>query len=144
MLNSVEALSLGGPLVEPNIHIEYNIKMLNFGTIMIGTENAKELASFYEKVFDKKPDMTDGDWAGWKMGKMFFTIGAHSEIHGKSKEPQRLILNFETSDVKKEFDRIKSIGAQVIKEPYEMQGMWLSTLADPDGNYFQLVTPWEG
>jgi hypothetical protein len=21
--------------------------------------------------------------------------------------------------------------------------MWLATLADPDGNYFQLATPWE-
>jgi predicted enzyme related to lactoylglutathione lyase len=29
----------------------------------------------------------------------------------------------------------------VIKEPYEMEGGWIATLADPDGNYFQLVSP---
>ena len=54
-----------------------------------------------------------------------------------------MILNFETKDVREEFDRIKGAGATVIKEPYELQGMWIATLADPDGNYFQLMSPWE-
>ena len=40
-----------------------------------------------------------------------------------------------------EFERIKAAGATVIREPYEMGGGWIATLADPDGNYFQLVTP---
>jgi predicted enzyme related to lactoylglutathione lyase len=31
----------------------------------------------------------------------------------------------------------------VVKEPYELQGMWIATFADPDGNYFQLTSPWE-
>ena len=54
-----------------------------------------------------------------------------------------MILNFETKEVKEEFERIKETGATVIKEPYEMQGAWIATFADPDGNYFQLMTPWE-
>ena len=36
---------------------------------------------------------------------------------------------------------VEGIGATVIREPYEMGGGWLATLADPEGNYFQLVTP---
>jgi predicted lactoylglutathione lyase len=36
-----------------------------------------------------------------------------------------------------------SVGAKVIKEPYQMGDAWISTLADPDGNYFQLMTPWD-
>jgi len=111
---------------------------------MIGSHQPKVLAAFYEKVFDKAPDMADGDWAGWQVGSCFFNIGEHSEIKGKSKEPQRIILNLETDEVKEEFERIKKIGAEVIKEPYEMQGAWIATFADPDGNYFQLMTPWEG
>lgn len=117
--------------------------MLNFNSIMIGSSNPKALAKFYEKVFDKAPDMADGDWAGWQVGSCFFNIGEHSEVKGKAKEPQRIILNLETDDVKEEFERIKKIGATVIKEPYEMQGAWIATFADPDGNYFQLMTPWE-
>ena len=45
--------------------------------------------------------------------------------------------------MEKEFKRIEKTGATVIKEPYEMQGAMIATFADPDGNYFQLMTPWE-
>lgn len=110
---------------------------------MIGTKQPKIMADFYEKVFAKAPDMQDGNWSGWLVGKCFFSIGEHSEVKDKAQEPQRVIYNFETKEVKEEFERIKNLGAKVIKEPYEMGGMWIATFADPDGNYFQLATPWD-
>ncbi len=104
----------------------------------------KVLAKFYEKVFGKKPDMEEGGYYGWLVGKTFFTVGEHSEAKGKAKEPARIMFNFETKEVKEEFERIKKItGTTVVKEPYEMGGHWITTLADPDGNYFQLMTPWD-
>jgi predicted enzyme related to lactoylglutathione lyase len=51
------------------------------------------------------------------------------------------MFNFETPQVKEEFERIKALGAVVIKEPYAMGGSWIATLADLDGNYFQLLSP---
>ena len=88
--------------------------------------------------------MEDGGYWGWQFGSASFTLGEHSEAGGKSKDPVRVILNFETEEVEKEFERIKAIeGAEVIAEPYELSGAWLATFADPDGNYFQLITPWE-
>lgn len=118
--------------------------MLNLNSIMVGSEQAKVMAQFYAKVFDKKPDMEDGGFSGWTVGSTFFGVGEHSEVTGKAKEPQRMIINLETKEVKEEFERISKIeGATVIKEPYEMGGGWIATIADPDGNYFQLMTPWE-
>ncbi|MBP7832406.1 MAG: hypothetical protein KA035_01410 [Candidatus Levybacteria bacterium] len=117
--------------------------MLNLNSIMIGTSKVKEMAEFYEKVFERTADMIDGGWYGWKVGNGFLTIGEHSEVHGEAHEPQRIIMNFETSEVKEEFERLKELGATVIKEPYDMGGAWIATLADPDNNYFQLMTPWE-
>lgn len=114
---------------------------------MIGSSQSKVLIEFYEKVFDKKPDMLEEDWAGWQVGSTFFNIGPHDEVKGKAREPQRVIINLETEDVKEEFERIREIeGVKVIKELYEMEGMegmWIATLADPDENYFQLMSPWE-
>lgn len=110
---------------------------------MVGTMQPKKLAEFYEKIFDKKPDMEEGSWYGWSVGNCFFSVGEHSEVKSSSKEPQRIIMNLETKEVKEEFARMKEAGATVVKEPYEMQGAWIATLADPDGNYFQLMTPWE-
>lgn len=120
---------------------------------MIGSPQPKAMAEFYEKIFGK-PTMTEGEWAGWQVGSSFFSVGPHSEVSGQAKEPQRVIFNFETKEVKEEFERIKGLGATVIKEPYAMGEdgkpvedggvMKIATFADPDGNYFQLMTRWEG
>jgi predicted enzyme related to lactoylglutathione lyase len=115
--------------------------MLKFNSLLLGTENPEPLVAFYTAVLGK-PTMEDGGFTGWGDGGAFLTIGAHSEVHGKNADPPRAIWFFETTDVKGEFERIKGLGAEVIKEPYEMEGgFWLATFADPDGNYFQLASP---
>lgn len=110
---------------------------------MLGTKQTQTLAAFYEKVFGKPADMVDQDagFHGWQVGSAYFSILDHSEMTGKTKDPGRVMFNFETTQVKEEFERIKALGATVISEPYEMGGGWIATLADPDGNFFQLVTP---
>jgi predicted enzyme related to lactoylglutathione lyase len=118
--------------------------MLNLNSIMIGTKQPQVLATFYEKIIGKPADMVEDGWAGWQLGSAFLSVGEHSEVQGTAKDPGRVMFNFETTQVKEEFERMKAAGAVVIKEPYDLQGMWIATLADPDGNYFQLMTPWEG
>lgn len=117
---------------------------LNLNSIMIGTSQPKVLGEFYEKVFARPADMVeDGGWYMWQAGACSLSIGEHSEVHGQAKEPARMILNLETKQVKEEFDRLKALNITVVKEPYEMGGGWIATLADPDGNFIQLMTPWE-
>lgn len=120
--------------------------MLNLNSIMIGTNQPDVLGAYYEKIFEKKPDMHEGTWYGWQVGSGYFSVGEHSEATGPAKEPFRIICNFETEDVAGEFERIKKTGATVVKEPYapdEASGMQIATFADPDGNYFQLMSPWK-
>ena len=119
---------------------------LNLNSIMMGSENPKRLVEFYGKVFDKKPDMEDGNYTGWLVGQSFLSIGPHDKVKGRAKEPERAIMFFETKDVKGEFERIKELGAEVIAEPYQPSPdgpFWLATFADLDGNYFQLASPWD-
>ncbi len=117
--------------------------MLNFNSVMIGTKQAQAMVSFYEKILGKPADMSDAEngFHGWQVGSAYFSVLEHSEMGGQTKDPGRIMLNFETADVKAEFERIKSIGATVVREPYQIGEGWIATLADPDGNYFQLVTP---
>jgi predicted enzyme related to lactoylglutathione lyase len=117
--------------------------MLNLNSVMIGTKQPIALAAFYEKILGKPADMVDRDngfW-GWQVGSAFISVLEHSEMGGHAKEPGRVMFNFETPQVKEEFERIKALGGAVIKAPYAMGGGWIATLADPDGNYFQLVSP---
>lgn len=110
---------------------------------MIGTTNFDEMVAYYEKVFGKKPDMTDTDFHGWQVGSCFISVGRHSKMEGKAKDAGRVMFNLETTEVKEEFARIKEYGGTVIAEPYEMGPGFIATFADPDGNYFQLMSPWD-
>ena len=117
--------------------------MLSLNSVMIGTKQPAALVGFYEKVLGKPAEMVDqenGFW-GWQVGNAYFSVLEHSQMEGNTKDPGRVMLNFETSQVKEEFERIRAAGATVVREPSQMGEGWLATLADPDGNYFQLVTP---
>jgi predicted enzyme related to lactoylglutathione lyase len=117
--------------------------MLTLGSVMIGTKQAPALAAFYEKVIDKPADMVDqeqGFW-GWQLGSAFLGVLNHSAMGGDTKDPGRVMFNFETPRVKEEFARIKALGGKIVREPYEMGQGWIATLADLDGNYFQLMSP---
>lgn len=88
--------------------------MLNLNSVMIGTKQPLVLAAFYEKVLGKPADMVDqenGFW-GWQVGSAFMSLLQHSEMGGNTKDPGRVMINFETPQVKEEFERIKALGAQ--------------------------------
>jgi predicted enzyme related to lactoylglutathione lyase len=118
--------------------------LLNFNSILLFSENPKALVEFYKKVLETEEGWSGGDFTGFPAGDGYITIGPHDKVKGKSTNPERIMFNLDTDDVKGEFERIKGIGAEVIAEPYKPseEDMWIATFADPDGNYFQLVTPW--
>jgi len=116
---------------------------MNFNSILIGSEDPQRLVDYYTKLFGD-PTMQDGGYTGWLIGSGFMSIGPHDEVKGRNTHPGRIIWNIETSEVKAEFERMTAAGAIVVAEPYTFEGYpdsWIATLADPDDNYFQLVTP---
>ena len=117
---------------------------MNFNSILIGSENPERLAEYYTKLFGE-PTWNEGGYIGWMIGSGAVTVGPHDQVHGKNPQPGRLIFNIESADVQGDFDRFKAAGATVIREPYGFEGTdgQIATLADPDDNYFQLMSPME-
>ena len=120
---------------------------MNLNSILIGSEDPQRLVDYYTKLFGE-PGWNMGGYVGWQIGSGGFTVGPHDQVHGANTQPGRLIWNIETADVKREFDRIVAAGATVVKEPYDPSAdegdgdeYSICTFADPDGNYFQLVSP---
>lgn len=117
---------------------------MNLNAVLIGSEDPKRLADYYTKLFGT-PGMEDGGYAGWQIGNSWITVGPHDQVKGRNAQPGRLMLNIESADVKGDFAKLKAAGANVVREPYNMEGWppntWVATLADPDDNYFQLVSP---
>lgn len=121
--------------------------MLNFNSALIFSENPKALVEFYKKVFQTDPSWSGGDFSGFQVGSGHIVIGPHDKVKGKSGNPERMMLNFEAADLKAEFERVKGLGATVVQEPYHPgeddkdPNSLVATFADPDGNYFQIMSP---
>ena len=121
--------------------------MLNLNSLLLFSEAPKKLVDFYRQVLAREPKFHEGEFSGFEVGPCALIIGPHSKVHGPNKYPERTMFNFETGDVKGEFERLKGLGAKVIAQPYQMgddKDFWIATLADPEENYFQLVSPMKG
>lgn len=118
---------------------------MNLNGILLGTDDAPGLIDYYTKVLGT-PTYSDESYSTWMLGGGSLSVGAHSEVHGTNEQPGRVIWNIESDDVQGDFARMRDAGAIVVREPYSFEGMpgtWIATLADPDGNYFQLMTPFD-
>jgi len=118
---------------------------MNLNSILIGSEDPQRLADYYTRLFGE-PTWSDGGYIGWMIGSGALTIGPHDQVTGKNAHPGRIIWNIESADVKGDFDRFKAAGATVVRDPYNPGGPadeagLIATLADPDDNYFQLMSP---
>lgn len=118
---------------------------MDFNNILIGSEDPTKLVEYYTRVLGE-PGFSDGGFTGWQIGSGFIAVGPHSEVKGRNASPGRLIWNIVSTDVPGDFERMKAAGAIVIAAPYAFEGVpdsLIATFADPDGNYFQLTTPFE-
>jgi len=114
--------------------------------ILIGSEDPARLVEYYTKVLGA-PAFTDPGYTTWQLGDGWVSVGGHDQVSGKSAHPGRVIWNIETPTVREDFERFKAAGATVVQEPYDPGSpedgpeMLIATFADPDDNYFQLMSP---
>ena len=114
---------------------------MEVGTFIVNitSEQSEALSAFYREVVGLPVNMDMGEFA-FNVGGATFIIDGHSETHGPTKEPQRLLLNFFVDDLVAEQARLEAQDVNFIrsagKEPW---GGLISTFTDPDGNYCQLV-----
>ena len=115
---------------------------MNFNSILIGSEDPQRLVEFYTRLLGE-PTWNDGGYTGWLIGSGAVTIGPHDQVKGKNAHPGRLIWNIESADVQGDYERFKAAGATIVAEPYGFEGAegQIATFADPDDNYFQLMSP---
>ena len=115
---------------------------MNLNSVMIGSEDPASLVAYYRKVFGD-PGMEEDGFAGWQIGSGYLSVVPHDQVKGRNASPGRILWNIESSDVQADFERLKAAGATVVQEPYhpgQAPEMWVATFADPDDNYFQLMS----
>ena len=121
---------------------------MNLNSVLIGSEDPKPLVDYYTKLFGA-PSGSEGGYTWWQLGTGGFTVSQHSEVKGKNAAPGAGHLEHRDRRREGRFRTLKAAGARVIQEPYapdtgdapEAPEMSVATFADPDDNYFQLVSP---
>jgi len=120
---------------------------MNLNGVQMGAEDAQKLAKFYTKSFGEPKWAMPGDWYGWDIGGGHIFFGPHSEVKGTASEPQRIMIAIEAKDVQKSYDKLISAGGKEVAKPYnpdpKNKQFMQATVADPEGNYLQLASPWE-
>lgn len=115
--------------------------MLTLNAVWIKSNRPEALAAFYESVFGKPPERSEHEPGSfvWQLGQATLIISEQAPMSGSVKGAGRIGLGFESDDLQAEFARLMTLGAAAIRAPDERDGVWGATLADPDGNEFQLT-----
>jgi len=112
-------------------------------SIIIFSDNHKKLAEWYEKTLELKIndhiDMPHEHFIGFDFGGLFFSIGHHGKVKGKSKDPYRMMIGFDVRSVNKTYEKLVKKGVYFIAKPFEAPpgGYWCMTATDPEGNILQ-------
>ena len=118
--------------------------MIKLVSLHINTEQPEQLGEFYADVLRLKPAWSSESVTGFMVGDFRLEIAGHDQVSGQNSTPARHFFDLMVDDVYAEFERIIGLGATAIQHPYafsdEALKMVIATLADLDGNYFQLVS----
>ena len=108
--------------------------------VNITSENPEKMAAFYRDVLELAPNEQVGEGAFNLSDSTVLHIDGHSETHGRTQEPQRVLFDFFVEDVEAEQQQLKAKGVEFVRElGLEWWGGIISTFTDPDGNYLQII-----
>ncbi|MCL4360311.1 VOC family protein [Patescibacteria group bacterium] len=112
-------------------------------SVCIWSDNYKALAGWYRDTLDLpvREELTLPSDTGidFDFGGNYFSVGRHDKVHGKNKDPYRIMIGFEVESVAKTYAELQKKGVTVIAAPFEGPpgGFWCMTIADPEGNILQ-------
>jgi predicted enzyme related to lactoylglutathione lyase len=105
------------------------------GSLLVGSTQADEMKKWYKRAFG----VDENDMGAFDFGGVQFFVEEHSEVSGPTKEPARVIVNLSVDDCNALGAHLKDMGAKFIREVEQEDFGLIGTVADPDGNYIQII-----
>jgi len=106
-------------------------------SVLIWSEDVKRLLPFYRDVLGLKPLIETDQFAVFP--EVGLRIGSHSDVHGRARDPNRVMVNFRVEDCQAEYEKLRERGVEFIREPSPDAIHIVATFLDPDGNILQLM-----
>ena len=108
--------------------------------VIIWTEKLDRLAGFYRDKLGLEPHSVRPDFISFRWGDMRLSVGEHSQVSGRNRDPFRVMVNLGVSDIHATHKSLVSKGVAFSRPPeQEHWGGWVATFSDPDGNTLQLM-----
>jgi predicted enzyme related to lactoylglutathione lyase len=108
---------------------------ISLGSILIGSDQVDATKTWYRRAFGWE----ENEMGAFQAGAVQLFIEPHSEVAGPTKEPARVILNLDTTACREVERHLKDMGVKWVREVEQMPFGLIGTVADPDGNYVQII-----
>jgi catechol 2,3-dioxygenase-like lactoylglutathione lyase family enzyme len=106
-------------------------------SLLLASADPDRLRGWYRDALGVRPD-PDGFL---HFGPVAVLVDGRDDVAARAAEPGRVVLNYEVSDIRGRARHLDGLGVAWVS-PVEYRadgGAWFGTVADPDGNYVQLI-----
>ena len=104
------------------------------------SDNRDRLMAFYRDVVGLPPQEGMEEFALQLPQGASLAFDGHSETHGRTKEPSRVLINLFVEDINASQAELEAKGVKFFRDKgVEYWGGIISSFEDPDGNYVQLI-----
>jgi predicted enzyme related to lactoylglutathione lyase len=105
------------------------------GSLLVGSSNVDAMKDWYRRAFG----VTDNQMGAFEFGPVQLFIEEHSEVSGPTREPARVIINLDVGDCRELERQLEDMSATWVRKVEQMPFGLIGTVADPDGNYVQII-----
>lgn len=104
------------------------------------SDDRDRLMAFYRDVVGLPPQEGMEEFALQLPQGASLAFDGHSETHGRTKEPSRVLINLFVEDINASQAELEAKGVKFFRDKgVEYWGGIISSFEDPDGNYVQLI-----
>jgi predicted enzyme related to lactoylglutathione lyase len=104
-------------------------------SLLIGSSQPDVMKDWYQRAFG----VVANDMGAFDFGGFQLFIETHSDVSGSAKEPARVIINMNVGDCRAVEAQLKAQNVRWVREVEQMPFGLIGTVADPDGNYLQII-----
>ena len=95
--------------------------------VIIWTESIERLLPFYRDKLGLTPHSVHEDFVSFSFGEVRLSIGLHSQVVARSKEPQRIMINLGTKHVEEVYRSLTEKGVEFVRPPELEHWGWVGS-----------------
>lgn len=111
------------------------VSQQSIASLLLGSSRVDEMKLWYRRAFD----VVENEMGAFPLGAVQLFVEQHSEVSGPTAEPARVIINLDVEDARALGRHLRELGTRFIRPVEEESFGLIGTVADPDGNYIQII-----